>query len=241
VRGASLVWGGRRVSWEAGETARGAHQVDAVDVFPPLVVVAVAETGILVGRVGGAARKVGGQRAAAVGVDEAAEVVVLLLEAGDLLLELADFDERGREGGDLLGGVAEGGLELGDGLLELLDVRLALCAVAGLGLCVTAALRALDRMCRMAGDRRGHDVRRARGGRAYKAPRVCPAPCLAAFLIGDQSTARRFPRPPRCGVSHGSYPIGLSGTVLLLSPRPSRPRNTRLCPRRASTVSCCSI
>jgi hypothetical protein len=55
-------------------------------------------------------------------MDEAAKVIVFLLKPGDLLLKLPDFDEGRREGGDLFGRVAKGGLEFCDGLFELLGM-----------------------------------------------------------------------------------------------------------------------
>lgn len=51
--------------------------------------------------------------------EEAPHFLVLFLQAGVFLLELANLDEGGREGGYLVRGEAEGGLELCDGLLEL--------------------------------------------------------------------------------------------------------------------------
>ena len=51
--------------------------------------------------------------------EETTHLLVLLLKAGIFLLELANLDQRGREGGDLVWGEAEGGLELCDGLFEL--------------------------------------------------------------------------------------------------------------------------
>jgi hypothetical protein len=75
--------------------------------------------------------------------EETAHFLVLLLKAGVFLLELTNLDQRGREGGDLVWGEAESGLEFCDGLFELLDVGLSLCAMASLGFCITAALWAI--------------------------------------------------------------------------------------------------
>lgn len=46
---------------------------------------------------------------------------------------------------------------------DLFDISLSLCTMTSLGLCVTAALRAFDAMCRMTGDRRRHHVKLGEG------------------------------------------------------------------------------
>lgn len=51
--------------------------------------------------------------------EEAPHLLVLLLKAVVLLLELTNLDQGRREGGDLVWGEAEGGLELCDRLFEL--------------------------------------------------------------------------------------------------------------------------
>ena len=51
--------------------------------------------------------------------EETPHLLVLLLKAGVFLLELANLDQWGWEGSDLVWGEAEGGLELRDGLFEL--------------------------------------------------------------------------------------------------------------------------
>lgn len=51
--------------------------------------------------------------------EETSHFLVFFLQAGVLLLEFTNLDEGRREGGYLVGGEAEGGLELCDGLLEL--------------------------------------------------------------------------------------------------------------------------
>lgn len=51
--------------------------------------------------------------------EETPHFLVFFLKAGVLLFELTNLDEGGWECGYLVGGEAEGGLELCDGLLEL--------------------------------------------------------------------------------------------------------------------------
>lgn len=111
-RDAGLVFsrpqgGGRRVE---------AYEVHAVDVFSPLVVVAVAEAAVLVRTIRRPSREIGGKGSSAFGMDKTAEVVVFLLEPGYLLLEFPDFEEGRRDDGDLVWGVVEGHLEFCDGL-----------------------------------------------------------------------------------------------------------------------------
>lgn len=102
------------------------------------------------------------------------KLIIFLEKAGIFLLEFSNFCQWRRKSSDLLWSKAQGCLELCHGLLELgdaldvykgsrrrrtdlLDVSFSFCAMPRLGLGVTAALRALSRVCRMTAYRR-HQV-----------------------------------------------------------------------------------
>lgn len=126
----------RRVRVRAVRALRRGGRV--LDVYGGIGHAAAAGVAVVVGGAGEV-----GAEARAAEVELAAEVVELAVEEVVLLLELADADEGGREGGDLVGGEREHALQLGDGAFELLYVGLALGAVAGLGFGVPGTLWAV--------------------------------------------------------------------------------------------------
>lgn len=102
---------------ELGESADTGTTHDVEVVHFSFLEVAVAAAGVVEGVEG--VPPVVGEMPVIRLAEETPHLLVFFLEAGVLLLELADLDEGGREGGDLVWGEAECGLELGDGLLEL--------------------------------------------------------------------------------------------------------------------------
>jgi hypothetical protein len=114
VRCVGTLRRGSQIFW-ARTSKDGAHDVEIVHFS--FLEVTVAATRVVEGVEGvpPVVREMSVVRIA----EETAHFLVLLLKAGVFLLELTNLDQRGREGGDLVWGEAESGLEFCDGLFEL--------------------------------------------------------------------------------------------------------------------------
>jgi len=119
-------------------------------------------------------------------VQLAAELLILAYQLGVFLFELADAQRWWWQRRDLFGRERERGLELGHGLLKLLDVGLSLRAMPCLGLCITAALGAVTSRGRVIACWLGHVVEQSgNGGRGKVVVNGCWYGRVGAVGGGD--------------------------------------------------------